>query len=181
MAKLLALLLAVFCFAGHTLAQQPPPTTADKSQEITILKPNHTGFTVSSLTEAIEFWNGVLGLPVSSPYYSVDKPISTLVGVPGANVSIAFITLPGGHQVEILEYTGVPQTKNIYRPESCDVGSVHLALDVKGMDEIARRALKVGWRIVGGPLYIDYGKRAIYLRSIKDGITVELFETTSPK
>jgi catechol 2,3-dioxygenase-like lactoylglutathione lyase family enzyme len=181
MAKLAGFALAILYFASRTLAQQPSLAAANKSQEIIILKPNHTGFTVSSLTEAIEFWNGVLGLPVSSPYHSVDKPISTLVGVPGANVSIAFITLPGGHLVEILEYTGVPQVKNIYRPESCDIGSVHLALDVKGMDEITKRALKIGWRIVGGPVYIDYGKRAIYLRSIKDGITVELFETTPPK
>jgi catechol 2,3-dioxygenase-like lactoylglutathione lyase family enzyme len=173
---LLGLLLQVY-FASRTLAQQYPPA-ANSSQEITILKPNHTGFTVSSLADAIAFWNGILGLPVSSPYHSFDKPISTLVGVPGANVSIAFITLPGGHLVEILEYTGVPQGKNVYRPESCDVGSVHLALDVKGMDEIARRALNIGWRIVGGPVYIDFRKRAIYLRNIKDGITVELFETT---
>jgi catechol 2,3-dioxygenase-like lactoylglutathione lyase family enzyme len=177
MIKFSGLLLLLLWYASQTLAQQTSSSKANSSQEITVLKPNHTGFTVSSLAEAIAFWNGVLGLPVSSPYYFIDKPISTLVGVPGANVSIAFITLPGGHLVEILEYTDVPQGKNVYRPESCDVGSVHLALDVKGLDEIARRALNIGWRIVGGPVYIDYKRRAIYLRSIKDGITVELFET----
>lgn len=108
--------------------------------------------------------------------------MATLVGVPGANLSAVLITLPGGHQIELVEYSTM-QEKKVYRPASKDVGNVHIALEITGMDEIVRRAREIGWTTLADPVLIYWADlkigvaRAVYLRNVKDGITVELFES----
>jgi catechol 2,3-dioxygenase-like lactoylglutathione lyase family enzyme len=175
--------LLLLFLVGQSVTQQSPIRKRNSAKGISVLRPHHTGFTVSSLTDAVNLWKNVLGLPVSDTGHSVDKPMSTLVGVPGANLSALLVTLPGGHQVELVEYTGTPQPKNIYRPESKDVGSVHIALEITGMDEVVRKAKDIGWRALAEPVVIFWPDlriglaRAVYLRHIKDGITIELFET----
>lgn len=160
------------------LGQQPiqNPSSATGAS-IAVLRPNHIGITVHSIADALPFWNGILGLPVVYVYNSTDQPISTLVGVPGANISFFFLALPGGNRIELVEYTATLQEKKVFRPESCDVGSVHVSLDVRGLDEIVRKAKGVGWKVVGGgPVVMPDRRRAVYLRSISDGTTVEIFE-----
>ena len=160
-----------------TLMQPQPSEQQASPKSIAVLKPNHIGITVHSIAHALQFWNGVLGLPLVYVYNSTDKPISTLVGVPGANVSFYFLQLPGGNRIELVEYTATLQTKKVFRPESCDVGSVHVSLDVRGLDEIVTKSKTVGWNVVGGgPVVMPDNKRAVYIRSISDGTTVELFE-----
>jgi glyoxylase I family protein len=172
------LVVTLILYCGLVLSQQPnqkPSSTTGSS--IAVIRPNHIGITVHSIADALPFWNGILGLPLVYIYNSTDQPISTLVGVPGANISFFFLELPGGNRIELVEYTAARQEKRVYRPESCDVGSVHVSLDVRGLDEIVRKAKGVGWNVVGGgPVVILDRRRAVYLRSINDGTTVELFE-----
>jgi len=164
-------------------AQNPAPKSSSSTS--LVVKPNHTGFTVSSIASAVQFWNGVLGLQVLYRYNSTGPPISTLVGIPNANVNIAFVALPGGMQVELLEYPNLEaigkERKAPARFESGDAGMVHLALDVKpgSLDGILQKSTAIGWKIVntgGKAVNLIDGRRAVYLRDSRDGFTVELFE-----
>jgi catechol 2,3-dioxygenase-like lactoylglutathione lyase family enzyme len=167
-------LASTFLLASTFAQQNPIPS---KSDAIAVISPNHIGITVHSIADALPFWRDTLGLPLVWVYNSTDKPISTLVGVPGANVSFYFLQLPGGNMIELVEYTALRSVRKAYYPESSDVGSVHISLDVKGLDEIVRRAKGIGWKIVGGgPVILPDTRKAVYLRSIADGTTVELFE-----
>jgi hypothetical protein len=169
---------------SSAFSQQPSQQLAATKTEtsIEVLKPNHVGITVHSIAHSLLFWKDILGLPLVYVYNSTDKPISTLVGVPGADISFFFLQLPGGNRIELVEYTAMQQERKVYRPESCDVGSVHVSLDVRGLDEIVKRSKVVGWSVIGGgPVVMPDGKRAVYLRSVSDGTTVELFEGQSKR
>jgi catechol 2,3-dioxygenase-like lactoylglutathione lyase family enzyme len=163
------------CLLNAAFSQQTPMPS--KNGSIAVIAPNHIGITVHSIADALPFWRDILGLPLVWVYNSTDQPISTLVGVPGANVSFYFLQLPGGNMIELVEYTAMESERKVYRPESSDIGSVHISLDVKGLDEIVRESKGVGWKVVGGgPVVMPDSRRAVYLRSIMDGTTVELFE-----
>jgi catechol 2,3-dioxygenase-like lactoylglutathione lyase family enzyme len=160
---------------AFAFAQQLP--VPSKNRFIEVISPNHIGITVHSIDKALPFWRDVLGLPVVGVYNSTDQPISTLVGVSGASINFYFLRLPGGNMIELLEYTAMKANRKAYFPESSDVGSVHVSLDVRGLHEIVKRAKEVGWRVVGGgPVVMPDSRRAVYIRSIDGGTTVELFE-----
>jgi catechol 2,3-dioxygenase-like lactoylglutathione lyase family enzyme len=167
--------IVLACLLAFTFPQQPP--ISRKSTSIAVLSPNHIGITVHSIANALPFWRDILGLPLVWVYNSTDRPISTLVGVPGANISFYFLQLPGGNMIELVEYTATKSQRQVFLPESNDIGSVHISLDVRGLDEIVMKAKGIGWKVVGsGPVVLPDSRRAVYLRSITDGTTVELFE-----
>lgn len=93
----------------------------------------------------------------------------------------AMLALPGGSKFELLEYTA-PADRATYKPRACDVGSVHVALDVRGSEALIRRASELGWVAVGDPQ--EFRRRdgslwtAVYLFG-PDGEAVELMEAVS--
>ena len=91
---------------------------------------DHTGFTVSSLDNSLKFWVDVLGFKHLYTWTFDRGPfIEQLVGVPGAGMRLAMVEGPG-HMIELLEYTS-PDDRQIFKPRSSDVGSVHLAFYVE--------------------------------------------------
>lgn len=64
----------------------------------------------------------------------------------------------------------------------CDVGSVHVALDITGTRELIQGALKLGWVAVGDPQ--EFRRKdgslwtAVYIYG-PDGEAVELMEAVS--
>lgn len=82
--------------------------------------------------------------------------------------------------IEFLEYTA-PQSRKHYKPRACDVGNVHVALEVKGSKELIEEASKLGWKAANpqGPQEMRRTDGSlwsmIYLFS-PDGVTVELME-----
>ncbi|RWH72906.1 VOC family protein [Mesorhizobium sp.] len=143
-----------------------------------VLSTVHTGITVSSLRNATAFWTDVLGFEiVSEGSLPPGDFIDNLVGVAGAALRYVVVGAPG-HRIELLEYQA-PADRTVTRPRSCDVGSVHIAFSVDGLDAVLAGAAELGWYAVGqvqtvksGP---KTGTRAIYIRS-EDGVTVELQE-----
>src|SRR3954468_24470468 len=98
-----------------------------------ISRVDHTGITVSSLNDALDFWCKVLGFEHLYTWRFENTPfIENLVGVKGAEMSLAMVKRYG-HRVELLEYRA-PADRRIFRPRSCDVGSVHIGLYVGDMD-----------------------------------------------
>src|SRR3954452_231452 len=103
-----------------------------------ISRVDHTGITVSSLNDALDFWVKVLGFEHLYTWRFKNTPfIENLVGIKGAEMSLAMVK-GYGHSVELLEYQS-PADRTIIRPRSCDVGSVHIALCVNDIDAALAR------------------------------------------
>ena len=150
--------------------------TSDASFEIK--KVEHTGITVTSLREALDFWVDVLGF---QHLYTTDFPndpfIENVVGVSGAAVRLAVVQGPG-HSIELLEY-GAPDDRHTLKPRSSDVGSVHVAFEVDNLDALLDRVKQAGWNPVGTPQTVEEGERAglrlAYVRG-PDGVTLEFLQ-----
>jgi catechol 2,3-dioxygenase-like lactoylglutathione lyase family enzyme len=146
--------------------------------KFSITRADHTGFTVDSLSEALAFWNGVLGFEIDATFDLGGELLENVTGVEGAEVSIAAVVAPGGHVIELLEYKG-PATRTKLSPRPCDVGSVHICFEVDDLDAVLARVARSGWKCQGIPQQLPSGKRAgdriVYVRGT-DGITVEFIE-----
>jgi catechol 2,3-dioxygenase-like lactoylglutathione lyase family enzyme len=157
----------------------PNPIGMPSRLPIAISSVDHTGITVSSLEEALDFWVNVLGFQHLYTWNFENTPfIEKLVGVPGTVMSVAMVE-GYGHRIELLEYQA-PADRKVIKPRSCDVGSVHIGLYVKGMDAAAlARVAEAGWMPVAEPQTVEGGERKgmrlIYLRG-PDGVTIEFMQ-----
>ena len=150
-------------------------TTKPHHTNTLVLHTEHTGLTVSSLDEALDFWCGVLGFElVSRKDLGTGSLVENIVGVPGADLQIATVLAPGGHKIELLEYRA-PADRTIYRPRSCDVGSAHLTFAVSDIDEMIARIEAANWQRLGITQTLPTGTRAAYVRG-PEGHTMELMQ-----
>src|SRR5262249_54586390 len=107
--------------------------------------------------------------------------LGRVVGYPGVSIKAAFVDLPDGGVIELLDYHQVKD--RVANPEAtANPGNVHLCLAVSDAATLWRPAVACGARAVGGdgPADIDggpnKGSRSGYLR-IHDGVTMELFQS----
>ncbi len=144
---------------------------------------HHIGMSIADLETALAFWESFLGAPARWRT-TLDRPyLGRVVGYPGIAIRAAFVDLPGGNTLELLDYQLPHKQPN---PEAtANPGNVHLCLRVDDAAIAWRRAVDAGARPVDpdGPVNIDggpnKGARAAYLR-IHDGITLELFQPPKP-
>ncbi|MGO0463564.1 VOC family protein, partial [Escherichia coli] len=81
-----------------------------------VTRADHTGFTVSSLDTSLHFWVGILGFRlVTKNHYPTSEFLENVVGVPGAELTLAMVEAPGGHLIELLEYSA-PAGRETYKP-----------------------------------------------------------------
>ncbi|MFP3646038.1 VOC family protein [Paraburkholderia sp. SIMBA_054] len=139
---------------------------------------DHTGITVSSLQESLDFWTNVLGFEHLYTWQFENSPfVENLVGVAGASLDLAMVK-GYGHQIELLEYHS-PADRRILKPRSCDVGSVHVAMYVDDLDAVVKRLDEANWTAVGPAQQIEGGARdgwkLVYVRD-PDGVTLEFLQ-----
>ena len=140
---------------------------------------HHIGMSVASIDDALAFWESFLGIPARWRT-TLDRPyLATIVGIPGVAIKAAFVDLPGGTILELLDYQMPGKRPN---PEATEnPGNVHLCLAVEDAGAAWKHAVACGARPVSpdGPVEIDggpnIGARGSYLR-VHDGITLELFQ-----
>jgi len=148
-----------------------PPLTADRL--------HHVGMSVADLDAALTFWEPFLG--VAARWKTVlERPyLGRHVGYPGVKIDAAFVDLPGGGILELLDYRVEGKTQ--VSDATANPGNVHVCLQVEDAQGAWERAVACGARpiVPGGPVDVDagpnVGARAAYLR-IHDGITLELFQ-----
>ena len=140
---------------------------------------HHIGMSVSSLEAALAFWEAFLQTPARWRT-RLDRPyLGKHVGYPGVAIDAAFVDLPGGNTLELLDYQ-VPE-KQANDAATANPGNVHLCLATDDAAAAWRHAIACGAIAVvpEGPVDVDggpnRGARAAYLR-IHDGITLELFQ-----
>lgn len=140
---------------------------------------HHVGVSVADLDQALAFWESFLGAPARWRTI-LDRPyLGSIVGIPGVSIKAAFVDLPGGVILELLDYQTAGKRTN---PDAtANPGNVHLCLAVEDASTAWRHAVACGARPVNpdGPVSIDggpnIGARGAYLR-IHDGVTLELFQ-----
>jgi catechol 2,3-dioxygenase-like lactoylglutathione lyase family enzyme len=140
---------------------------------------HHVGMSVSDVERALAFWEPFLG--VRARWRTrLDRPyLGRHVGYPGVAIEAAFVDLPGGGLLELLDYQLDDRRQN--DPATANPGNVHLCLLVEDTESAWRRAVALGAEPVApdGPVTVDSGPnegaRVAYLRA-PDGITFELYQ-----
>jgi catechol 2,3-dioxygenase-like lactoylglutathione lyase family enzyme len=142
-----------------------------------VLGTNHTSFTVSSLDRTIAFFRDCLGFDLVSRAPRSPDLVSRITGVPGAEVTIAFLR-GAGHTIELIEY-GAPADRGRVVSRPCDAGFAHLAFNVDNVDAAVEASAKFGVTPIAPPVPIDQGpnrgRKVVYVRDA-DGVTLEFIE-----
>lgn len=141
---------------------------------------HHVGLTVSDLDAALQFWEGFIDAPAR--WCGVlDRPyLGQNLGYPGLRMRAAFLDLPDGGLIELLEYQNVP--RRVTDPASANPGHVHICLQFRELESAFDKALECGATAINpdGPVEVDAGPnkgaRASYLRIPPDSATLELFQ-----
>jgi glyoxylase I family protein len=136
---------------------------------------NHTGFTVPDLDRAASFFRGVLGFSISDSIRQTGPAVARMVGVPDAEVDIAFATL-GDCTIELICYV-TPRSDRINDMRHCDGGFAHIAFLVDDIASMQQALQAAGYRPFSEPQVVPAGPRKgsknVYARG-PDGIIIEL-------
>jgi catechol 2,3-dioxygenase-like lactoylglutathione lyase family enzyme len=141
---------------------------------------HHVGLSVSDLDAAIRFWESFLDTKIRWRAI-LDRPyLGEHVGYPGIAIAAAFIDLPGGGILELLDYQ--TERRAAVDEASANPGHMHLCLAVEDIGSVWEKAVACGARPVRplGPVAVDGGPNrgalAAYLRVPPDWATLELFQ-----
>lgn len=144
-----------------------------------VTRTHHVGMSVASLDAALRFWEGFLGRPARWRT-RLDKPyLGRHVGYPGVVIDAAFVDLPGGGVLELLDYQ--VEGKAQLADATANPGNMHLCLAVADCRAAWEKAVALGARpiVPDGPVEVTHGPnagaRVAYLR-VHDGITLEFYE-----
>lgn len=139
---------------------------------------NHTGITVQNLDRAVAMFCDLFGFEQFSRAPRDPAIIQAVTGVAGAEVEIAYVR-NGATSVELLCYSA-PDTRADYRPRPCDLGSLHMAMNVTDMDGMLAKTRAWPMDQVGDVIVIDKGPntgcRIVYMRSPEEGLIIEMIE-----
>jgi catechol 2,3-dioxygenase-like lactoylglutathione lyase family enzyme len=143
---------------------------------------HHVGMSVASLDRALAFWEPFLGIKARWRTLIEQPYLGKHVGYPGVKIDAAYIDLPGGNVLELLDYK--VEDKKQCSEWTANPGNVHICINVENTQSARERAIALGARPVvpEGPVEVDAGpnKGAVvaYLR-VHDGITLELYQPAS--
>ena len=155
------------------------PVAVPATSSAAVTGVHHVGMSVQRLDDALAFWEPFLGR-AARWRTTLDRPyLGVHVGYPGVQIEAAFVDLPGGGVIELLEYRVDERTP--VDEATANPGNVHVCLLVEDARAVWEHAVACGARplVATGPVTVDAGPnegaRAAYLR-VHDGITLELFQ-----
>lgn len=142
-----------------------------------VLGIHHIGIPVRSMERSLAWYAELFGFEPDFIEISEGRETSQTVQLDDVRLRFAF--LPVGNTIlEFLEYER-PVGED-YRLRNCDVGAVHICLEVDDIDHVYRVLRKQGVRFSIGPTRLGgavEGDRCCYFRD-PDGIQLELWERT---
>jgi catechol 2,3-dioxygenase-like lactoylglutathione lyase family enzyme len=135
---------------------------------------DHTGFVTPSLEVSVRFWTEILGFQVHATAVRAKPWIATLMGVPGANISVVHLRGHGA-RIEFIEFIKADDGAGL---PPASLGS-HICLWVDDLAGLRDRILSGGGSIQGEMVEITEGslagRRGLYLKD-PHGIIIELVE-----
>lgn len=137
---------------------------------------HHVGVPVRNLEESLTWYRDVFGLSPSFIQRSHGPQASQTVQLPDADLRFAFLEV-GPVVIELLEYTN-PRGRD-FALRNCDVGAMHICLEVDDIDDAFRRLADVGTDFsiaptTHGPGPVE-GHRCCYFRD-PNGLQFELWQ-----
>ncbi|WP_241077944.1 VOC family protein [Paraburkholderia caledonica] len=145
-----------------------------------VMAVDHTGFSVSSLEEAIRFWTEAMGFDLSRQGEIGGAFLREATGIDDPKCRMAIVTAPNGYPIELLEYSTRLKLGRAPRNAGA-IGAAHLAVTVSDIRAAIVRVETAGWQVNGSPQPIPAGPRAgtmVAYVSGPDGITIELMQPT---
>lgn len=137
----------------------------------------HTSITVSNLERSISFYRDILGLELLYTRESSGEGLSKGVGVENAHLRIAMLKA-GEDFLELIEYATPKCEPRGLRP--CDIGTMHVAFQVKDIEEMGRRLKEHGYAFNTPPRHIAEGPMKGWIWAYfkdPDGAQLEIVET----
>lgn len=137
---------------------------------------HHVGISVDDLGRSIAFWEALLAAPPRDRRVRQGPGLGALLGYAGVRIDSCWFSLPGGVELELLDYLDRPEVP--YDPGTAHPGNVHVCLEVQDMDGAHAHALACGGQAVSpAPIEVpagpEAGTRLAYVRT-PDGVTLEL-------
>lgn len=125
-------------------------------------KVDHTSLTVADLDRAIHFYVDVIGAELlykMGPFDTKEMPTcedgkdwtEAYINVPGARLEMATIHLPGGHKLELAQYSKPDDCRSLV-PRNCDVGATHICLQTEDVDEAVKFLREHNCKVLTGPI-----------------------------
>ncbi len=143
----------------------------------TVLRTNHTSFTVSDLDRSLEFFRDCLGFQVLSRAERDPELAARVTGIAGASIVVAYVRGPG-HNLELIQYLA-PESRGTITARACDTGFAHVAYDVDDLEAALAAAAPYDVLPVAEPITVDAGpnkgSKIAFVRD-RDGITFEFIQ-----
>jgi lactoylglutathione lyase len=140
---------------------------------------NHVSVTVRDMERSLAFWRDGLGLQLTGRGVVEREHLDRIVGLQRSVIEWAELALPNG-MVELFRYTRPAGSEHIRSHRPNDPGSVHVCLEVKGIDALLAALRGRGYES-RSPTAVTIpdgdwaGWRDVYVES-PDGVIVELSE-----
>jgi len=142
-----------------------------------ILRTDHTSFTVSDVERSAAFYRDLLGFKLLSLAERPQGFAEIATGIPGAHLKVAYLEVPGGHRLELIQYLSPRGAKLDTRTHN--VGSAHLALNVDDLRQVYQEFKAKGVRFKGEPIEVpagpNRGNLMVYMLD-PDDFTLELIQ-----
>lgn len=140
---------------------------------MTVLR--HAGIVAADLERSLGFYRDLLGFRVVREMEESGPYLEALLGMPGARVrTVKLAGTEGGAQVELLAFAAPADRGGggaLNRP-----GPTHVAVTVRGIDDLYRRMRAAGVAFVSAPLGSPDGRVRVAFCRDPDGTFVELVE-----
>ena len=140
---------------------------------------NHTGFVVSDMERALEFYRDVLGLREQRNMVLEGDLVTQLTGFANAKVHVVYLGNDLRHAVELVHFLR-PSVTSWTRPPRNRVGTAHLGLIVDDMDACYGELSELGMEFVNPPALrpdavYPWARKVCYVYD-PDGNMLELIE-----
>lgn len=143
-----------------------------------IIANRHTGLVVKSIDTSLEFYSGLLGLPLwKRAFEDVPAYIDSLVGIKDVKLEYAKLKFPDGTLLELLQYHSPEPLNNSGSPyPSNRHGCSHIAITVKNIDHFYENLVEYGIHCNSRPLRSPDGNVKVFYCHDPDGIILEFVE-----
>ncbi len=128
---------------------------------------------MADLERSKAFYVDLLGLELVREAELSGPAIEEIVGLPGAQMKLAFVR-KGAMMLELFQYLSPRGRSDTAHRRPCDIGLMHVAFEVEGIERVYETLRDKGVRFVSPPRLVRTAKAA-YLFD-PDGITLEIFE-----
>ncbi len=100
---------------------------------------HHVGVTVAHLERSVAFWGRLTGTSPRDRRALTRPGVGRLAGYPGVRSERAWLDVPGGAALELLQY--LEPVELSYPEGTAHPGNIHVRLDVDVVDVISDHAL----------------------------------------